>query len=259
MYQALLLAHLHKLHIWYRPEPGESAIPRSATALERFLASILVDYIRCLVNGPRDSRCDSLVVRSSAAPDCVIPYDWSYMQQEPQKHGLVEMRIHGPNFYRQMLYNRRLTELLKHALLHPSKENRTVWSNEAEFLLTLIQKAEADKSRQQDVDTSQASQQTTLGALLLSMAWVVHRILMPAGQVTRGLYPNPGSPKERNGTEKGLSCARHGCSPLPPSNEQCFLHTYVRSHCSALVQVKYMVATLSLHIVTWISGLIGGE
>ncbi|KAI0812854.1 hypothetical protein GGR55DRAFT_703576 [Xylaria sp. FL0064] len=259
VYQALLLAQVHNLHIWYRPEPGESAIPRNAIASEIFLASIFVGYIRFLVNVPRGSPNHNLVIRSSAAPDCIVPFDWSYMQQEPRKLGLVEVRIHGPNFYRQMLRSRRLTELLAHALCHPSKENRTVWSNEAELLLTLIQEAEADKFRQQDVEATRASRSRTLVGMSLSMAWIIHRILMPAAQVTKGLYPNPGSPKERNTPKKALSCAPYDIPPLQPLEEQCFLHAYVRNHCSALEQVKYMIATLSLHLATQISGRIGGE
>ncbi|KAI1170955.1 hypothetical protein F4777DRAFT_87329 [Nemania sp. FL0916] len=257
VYQAVLLARVRELHIWYRPEPRESAIPRKAIASERLVASILVQYLRFLVSMPWGG-LHSIKFQSSAAPGCVISPNSACMEQveirNPPEH--VEMRIHGPNFYRQLLHSRRLTDLLSYAMLHPSEENHTVWSNNPELLMSLLQ--EAEDRKYPDVCTRQPGRLSALVVGPLSVAWILHRLLVPPALGITGVYPNPGFPKERIGVLPRAEPRVALCSSPHPS-KQCFLHTYVRNHCSTLVQVQYMAATLSLHWTTLIANAIGGE
>ncbi|KAI0470089.1 hypothetical protein GGR56DRAFT_684050 [Xylariaceae sp. FL0804] len=253
VFQATILAQVHKLSIWYRPEPRESTIARRATPPEKFVASIFIRYLRYLLSSsPMD--CVVVVRATGCDQDCIIPPTPG--PPEPQHSPIVEpayieMRIHTPKFYRQVTSNVHLTELLQHTLLSSWEENRTVWSNDPQGLMMVLQAAYF--ARLKERNTRLPGYHNPLG-LLGQLLWRAHTWLLCSVPLS-GSYPSPGLPKERRGgSHKAPHSSRSGSHVTGFS-----LHDFVREHCSPLCQVRYMLTTLLLQWRARAAGFLGGE
>lgn len=155
------------------------------------------------------------------------------------------LRIHAPQFYRQMITYTTLAEYLGVVLLGSCEENQTAWSDDASRLVAIVKDAAAHaKDDGQDRVVSSACFYT---ASLLAIAWAIHARLRRCVPL-RGAYPyqSPAFESEYRGV-------------TPGKLHECFLDEYVRHRGSTELQLKYMLAILVLQWRTWLMGIIGGE
>lgn len=237
-FQATILAQVHKLSIWYRPEPRESAVPRRATSEEVFLASILIRYLRYLCD--RNPKPVFLTVLQHAS----VPhtrYDMGLCALRNSQQPTLELRIHAPQFYRHMITYDRVVNYLRYTLLDPHEENHTAWSNDAERLIEFLQISEQTEDDKQPV------------GLRRKLLWAVYAPLRTSKRLT-GAYPDPGLPRAR----AGRAAARDSTEGTSSWRETS-LDNFVFKHCDPWLQIQYVWATLSLQWRTKIMGAIGGE
>ncbi|KFG80604.1 hypothetical protein MANI_028773 [Metarhizium anisopliae] len=150
LFQAILLARVRKLEIWYRPEPSPSALPRRPTATETFLQSIFVQYMEYLVNTARGKHeVLTRLEEHDGEKSCPRSYSLLHLRviQQPS-HEALSLRVHTPQFYRQLITYGTLSDYLSYTLLHPYEENHTAWSSDDQALIRAIQKCESAASRQ---------------------------------------------------------------------------------------------------------------
>lgn len=236
--QAMLLARIDGLSIWYRPEPRTSAVARRATSSERLLASIIDQYLMVIVNGASLSYSRTIEQQSMAFEITIE----SFPEQQDSVSPCVEFRIHTPQFYRQMITFSSLNEYLSHVLLGASEENRTAWSADASSLICLVRNAESLKPAQ---DGGWGDGEA---AGIWWLIWATYRRLRSSKKLI-GAYPHSGTPK-----------ARAVAYTMPfQHTDTCFLDGFVRRSCPKVVQLQYMLATLSLQWRSTIFGIIGGE
>ncbi|EFY88294.1 phthalate transporter, putative [Metarhizium acridum CQMa 102] len=146
---AIVLARVHKLEIWYRPEPSPSALPRRPTATENFLQSVFVQYMEYLVGTAPDKH--RLLTRregQDGGKSCSNGYSLLHLRlvQQPSRE-VLSLRVHTPQFYRQLITYGTLSDYLSYTLLHPYEENHTAWSSDAQALIHAIQNCESATSR----------------------------------------------------------------------------------------------------------------
>ncbi|KAI0188240.1 hypothetical protein F4808DRAFT_446368 [Astrocystis sublimbata] len=262
VYQALLLARVRGLHMWYRPEPNTSSIARAATPSERFLGCIFAEYIRyighylpmdmqIMIHSPRD--IGSCAVAGGG--DVLLDIATLRQPQVSQANlNLVDLRIHTPKFYRHMILSAGLADLLSHTMLSTWEENRMVWSNRPIDLIRLLQDAQKASDNARPFALKVISDPVNAG--LLRVVWSLYQLVMKT-QPTFGTYPSPGLPMQR----KVVPSTTNEGSPLSyhQGTSSCFLQPFLRNHCSAKVQLQYMRASLAIRIRAWVWDTIGGE
>ncbi|KAI1208158.1 uncharacterized protein F4807DRAFT_431810 [Annulohypoxylon truncatum] len=247
VFQAMLLAQVHKLSIWYRPEPQGSTIPRHANSSELLLETIFKQYLgRLLRYSPKEFSPDLYYYESIQPPSPTCGKDHS--QKLNLRH--VQLKIHTPQFYRQMTTYEKLTDYLSYTLLHPYEENRTAWSNDAMRLIKSLQELESI-----EVNQKRMSHELLSMNLPLRITWRIYRHLRTTTPL-KGSYPEFGLPKAR---DNGHSTLR--TKPVLSASESwtCFLDDFVCIHCTRTLQVRYMIAILGLQCRTKVMGIIGGE
>ncbi|KHO01977.1 uncharacterized protein MAM_00978 [Metarhizium album ARSEF 1941] len=253
LFHAILLAQLHRLHIWYRPEPRQSALPRRATATESFVQSIFVQYVEYLVNTAHDeqgtsARSPSQVSVEEACPDSYSLLGLRITQQPTQD--VISLRIHTPQFYRQLITYEKLSDYLSYTLLDPYEENHTAWSNDAKGLIDTVRSCElaADK---QLLRHGPHIQQRLLVKILLATSRRVRCV-----QPRQGCYPGGGLPSARGNASNVRSNSRASSSA---QGRPRFLDEFVGDNYGPWLQVQYVLATVSLEWRAWAMSLIGGE
>lgn len=242
VYQAVLLAHVHKLRIWYRPEPRASTVSRRATASEEFLSSVFSNYLQHLLNLSLEPICISLrpgIVQRDAS------WDVRLLRSPTSLHPTIQINIHTPQFYRKMITYPTLTGLLVDALLHPHEENRTAGSTEPERLVEVCKHLE------------QAAKTESRSTPLENSFWRLIRagfMLLHATEPLTGAYPNPGNPHAR-----GRNADKHKPFKQHQMARPSFLTEYVFMHYSNRLQIRYMIATITLQWRIKIMEVFGGE
>ena len=276
MFQAIWLAQVRKIHIWYRPEPRESSIPRVPTASEAFLGAILARYFEHIIKASTvDGSC---VGFSISYPGINGGPSHSKMKSTgtSTNHSL---RIHAPQFYRRAITYKTLTELLQDTLLDPYPENRSAWSEDTEGLVAAVRGLERQMSQEthQTTPTEKAKapnplQLHGLETYALYVLWAIHAQLRRATPLP-GVYPDPGLPTSRSGcpsssrsmdhSEATLSQSQAERSPLAKrgghGGGDCFLDRFVRNHTDTRLQLRYMLMTLHLQWRTVLMSVLGGE
>ena len=246
MLQAIIIAQVHGLGIWYRPEPRETAEPRQATSNERIVASIVMRYMQMLLHERPEHIHFS--VRSDMFLASFGPRE-AYDGRTPaccdRPKPAVELRVHAPQFYRQVISYKNLADYLRYILLHGSEENRTAWSNDG---VQVIQYLESFGTMPGSENGQ--SRYTPFSRVI----WAVFRYLR-AIEPLKGTYPDSGSPRARVEVSSNPSRDAH----MTSQTEHCFLDEFVARNCAARLQIRYMWATLSLQWRTKIMSLIGGE
>lgn len=157
----------------------------------------------------------------------------------------LELRIHAPQFYRQMITYEKLVDYLRYTLLHPHEENHTAWSNDAEHLINYLQISE----RIED----DALLYGHSAGLLQKLLWGVYERLRTIERMT-GAYPDPGLPQTRTGP-----AASRDPTIFTSARRRTCLDDFVFGHCDPWLQIQYVWATLSLQWRTKIMSVIGGE
>ncbi|KAG8405299.1 hypothetical protein J3458_021961 [Metarhizium acridum] len=247
--QAIVLARVHKLEIWYRPEPSPSALPRRPTATENFLQSIFVQYMEYLVGTAPDKH--RLLTRregQDGGKSCSNGYSLLHLRlvQQPSRE-VLSLRVHTPQFYRQLITYGTLSDYLSYTLLHPYEENHTAWSSDAQALIHAIQNCESATSRR--VPRQRPHIQEVLVKILCAISRQV-RCVRPL----QGCYPDRGLPSAR-----GDAKTQHNSGTLSVHGGACFLDEFVRDNCSLWLQIQYILAALALQWRTWAMNFIGGE
>ncbi|KAK7953353.1 hypothetical protein PG988_014047 [Apiospora saccharicola] len=239
LFQAVMLAYLRKLHIWYRPEPTPLAVARRPTNSEALLATILVRYLRVLV----ESACFTMDMSVSCAEP--VP------DQQFHHHGLLHIRfihehrapdlslgIHTPQFYRQMITYESLAAYLSSTLLDPYMENHTAWSKDAEGFIATLQGLETAKGFEKPrLDCTKGRK------LILGICWAIYSHLRWTA-CAKGAYPNPGFPSTRETPRTPHIRLRDG---------PCFWTN------SWPMQLRYMLTVMGLQWRAWLSATAGGE
>lgn len=166
----------------------------------------------------------------------------------------LELRIHAPQFYRQMVTYTTLAGFLSYTLLDPYEENHTAWSNDPMGLIAMFEEFESIKAVEQN---SRHDEQHRPG-LFLKILWAAYARLRCVGRPLRGTYPDYGFPQ-----------ARAASSPSPPTTlerrvsrhrpEEYLLDEFVRFHCSPWVQMHFVFASLGFVCRSRIMNTIGGE
>lgn len=191
------------------------------------------------------SRNLTLVFRSGLDQLAPVLADRHFVGSQPPQ-GLqsptIELRVLTPQFYRQMVTYRELTDFLAYTLSDAYEENRTARSTDATWLVQYLESLQLEA-------TKLPARRNSRGALL-RMIWNIFRRLR-ANKQLMGSYPNPGLPKSRS-----LS--------LTPSlvSTKCgsfFLDDFVRDHCRLSLQLHYCYSILSLQLRARLMGVIGGE
>ncbi|KAK9441956.1 hypothetical protein VB005_06600 [Metarhizium brunneum] len=249
LFQAILLAQVRKLEIWYRPEPSPSALPRRPTAAETFLQSIFVRYMEYLVNTASGKHgVLTRLEEQDGEKSCSRSYSLLHLRVSQQpSHEALSLRVHTPQFYRQLITYGTLSDYLSYTLLHPYEENHTAWSSDAQALIRAIQNCESAASRQ--VPGQRPHIQSVLVETLFAISRQV-RCVRPL----RGCYPDHGLPSARENAK-----TQHNCRALSVHGGPCFLDEFVRDNCSLWLQVQYILATMRLQWRTWAMNFIGGE
>ena len=216
---------------------------RTATSSEAFLASVLLEYLRHLLHsGPQDLNllfhCGMNQHQLTSSNQRLIGFHSSHSL------GAIELRVQTPRFYRQMVTYKRFTNFLTYTLLDPYKENRTAWSSDAESLIAILGKSQSADQKLPSCERSQA--------IFPRIMWYIHGRLRSTEQL-KGVYPNPGLPQTR--------VVGGPRSPMGPftNDEGFFMDTYVRNNCDLILQVRYIIAALSLQFRTKVMKVIGGE
>lgn len=168
------------------------------------------------------------------------------VSQQPS-HEALSLRVHTPQFYRQLITYGTLSDYLSYTLLHPYEENHTAWSSDDQALIRAIQKCESAASRQ--VPGQRPHIQNALVKTLFAISRQV-RCVRPL----RGCYPDHGLPSARENAK-----TQHNCRALSVHGGPCFLDDFVRDNCSLWLQVQYILAILHLQWRTWAMNFIGGE
>lgn len=157
----------------------------------------------------------------------------------------LNLRIHTPQFYRQLTTYGKLSDFLSYTLLHPYEENRTGWSDEAQSFVAAIQKFEMAESSQEP------TQKPRLRAT--GIIWAIYRGLRLI-QPMKGVYPDPGFPA----TRMDVKPQAQSKSPAPKSG-LCFLDDFVFTNCNFILQVRYILAIVRIQWRARVMGIVGGE
>ncbi|KAF2794305.1 hypothetical protein K505DRAFT_361186 [Melanomma pulvis-pyrius CBS 109.77] len=251
--QAIVLAQVRKLSVWHRPEPRETAVPREPTSGEKELAGVFMRYMQHLL-GPalgdvKISVCYGIELQDSKAFKQSGRDVHSPTASVRTSDSVLELRIHTPQFYRQLITYERLTGFLTYTLLHPWEENHTAWSNDTERLIASIRRLEVAKE--------QCPGSTCESSLFSGTMWFAYEHIRSTMRL-QGAYPNPGLPRARAG-DIVVDKADYGILLSKNTNQGYFLDNFVRSHCELNVQVRYILAVLGVQWRTKIMGVIGGE
>ncbi|OTA88158.1 hypothetical protein M434DRAFT_34951 [Hypoxylon sp. CO27-5] len=245
--QAIWLAQVAKLKIWYRPEPRESAVPRRPAAGEVFIATILIRYLQYLFDlAPSKYELFTSCPKTSiTGQPCACEYGPLELRIVESNLTVIVLRIHTPQFYRQLITYAKLSEFLSYTLLHPHEENHTARSDDAHSLIAVIQDLESTANRQ----TISAHRHTVVYRVIKAIYSYLRCV-----QPLRGSYPNPGSPAMRLGT-----VPQEHSNTVLATGEPCFLDNFVFNKCNLMLQMRYILVTLGLQGRTWVMGIIGGE
>lgn len=206
------------------------------------MASFFVHYLKHTLNSEPESvkfscSCSGLVQK--------LPLRSETGFAQGDGTTVVEFRGHTPQFYRQMITCEKVTDFLLYSLTHPYDENHTAWSNDPVRLISMLDDFELPKT------SREPSSRTTTAIDFEYLLWGIFKRLRRTYQL-KGAYPYPGFPKTRTDALK---------LPSKPSqsNRECFLDIYVRLHFDQSMQLRYMLATLSLQWRTKVMSIMGGE
>ncbi|RCI16208.1 hypothetical protein L249_1870 [Ophiocordyceps polyrhachis-furcata BCC 54312] len=226
---AIILAQVHKLSIWYRPEPKESTIGRQPVAAETFLASVFLAYLQRQVQ----RHSDRFKLETDSANGLRI-----VLAETRQGY---DLRIHTPQFFRRMMGYQKLSDFLSCTLLDAHAENRTAWSTDAWGLIQAVRVIEEAIVKEPGAD------------LFSDMAWSLFRRLS-SSRPEKGSYPCPGNPHARRYHQQ------QQVIPSPTSmGEQCFLDAFVRESGTVWLQVRYMTAVMGLRWRARIMKVVGED
>ncbi|KAI0449199.1 DUF1365-domain-containing protein [Xylaria acuta] len=248
--QAFILSHVRQLRIWHRPEPDISAISRQATSSEILLARILSKYLRLLSEQALKSHILKLSYPEIIQTQLNSPEDGlSQHEHEHVAEDQIELRIHTPQFFRQMTTYRRLADFLSYTLVDSHEENHTASSNDPTNLIRLLREAELVE------DQSPHSPLPHYLRPVHGMLWLLYK-RMRCTQPAKGAYPNSGCPGKRSGGSNDILNV-----PQPPflQDETNFLDEFVCKHCPLQLQIRFIVAVLTLQLRAKITNQIGGQ
>lgn len=239
---------MHRLSIWYRPEPKETAEPRQGTLTETIIASVTTHYLDFLQHEDQHVERIKLVIRPGIFRQRIEPCE----RRDSKRHtpagsqqSILELRVQTPQFYRQVITYNCLTDYLRHTLLHPNEENRTAWASDSIRLIDYLEdleRAMRDKLRGEQTDKAMPR------VLLTVYYWL--RTTEPL----TGSYPDPGLPKAR-----AVPIEARVRAKFDGPRKEWFLDEFVFGHCNTWLQIRYVWATLSLQWRTRVMGMIGGE
>lgn len=248
VFQAIILAQIRGLSIWYRPEPRETALARRVTPTEGFLASIFAQYLHHLLASLANDGSISVAYVSLDGLRRLPVLSHSARSQN------LELRIHAPQFYRQMLTYGKLSDLLSCALLDAFEENRTAWSNDGERLIAALQALEIAEESSQKCE-GQAGR-TRVSGIFLPRLWAMHAWLGGFQQPLMGVYPAQGFPNRR-----AVVCpiSSKNSADWPLRNQRHFLHEFVQNHVGCWLQIRFLIASLSIIWRSKLMAVIGGE
>lgn len=206
---------------------------------------MLLEYLRHLLrSGPQDLNllfhCGMDQHQLTSSSKRLIGLHSSHSLGSPA----IELRVQTPQFYRQMVTHKRFTNFLTYTLLDPYKENRTAWSSDAESLIAILGKSQSADQKLPLCERSQAIFPRTM--------WYIYGRLRSTEQLN-GVYPNPGLPQTRV-----VGRPRSPMGSLT-NDEDFFIDTYIRNNCALILQVRYIMAALSLQFRTKVMNVIGGE
>jgi hypothetical protein len=258
---ALKLAWIYKLSIWYRPEPKSSSIPRRVTVTENFISIQLLLYLQHVFKVAPEG--------THVLVSCATHQQGKHLfgTHTPGHPGL-QLSIHAPQFYRQVITYRSLSDFLSFTLLHPCAENQTAYSNSATALIESLKLLEPT-AMHRDFMTYQPN-----------LFWrIIRYVFKRFRKVTpiEGVYPYPGLPQARHMTKPTAGASSQfelpeaphtdGTTPCSKSDgtgftevkDTYFLDDFVFNHCDKLTQVRYMVRVAALLLRIRIMALIGGE
>jgi hypothetical protein len=163
----------------------------------------------------------------------------------------LELRVHTPQFYRQVATYGTITEMLSYALLDPCEENRAAWSDDGKHLIAILQEMESIE----DIHKLQDGRRHSPGHVS-QLAWTAYSRLRGAQRPLEGAYPGYGCPKQRTASLPRLAKITN---PRLKGYREYFLGDFVRFYCEPSVQVRFMLASLSLTWRARIMNTIGGE
>lgn len=222
---------------------------RRPTAAESFLATVFTRYLFHLVS--MASKDYHLSMNSiGTAEETLFPqrYNFSSLYRMGENgHMQLSLRIHTPQFHRQLITYERLSDFLSYTLLHPFEENRTAWSNDAKSLVDVIKVLELTMHKQRP------RRRWSLNEAPIDAIWAVYR-RSSCGRPFRGTYPDPGLPTRRGKTKR-----RGDARSQLRRTGTCLLDEFVRHDCDLVLQAQYMAATVGLRWRTWMMKAIGGE
>lgn len=247
MLQALVLAQVHKLSIWYRPEPKRNNISRRPTQGERFLANTLHLHLQYMA----DNSTSPVMLRVQTGvfeDEVLICKQSENLGHDPDPINQLDLTlyINTPQFYRWVISYPTLHSSLKYALLDPHEENQTVFSDDPGSLLNWVEANEHQRAFGME-------RNATYFDVIVQFLWRIYLKVRKTNHL-KGVYPHRGPPKARNAALTQL----YPCSPSP-QNGPTSLDIFVASHCSPLVQLRYMLAVLHLQWRGTIMHLVGGE
>lgn len=169
---------------------------------------------------------------------------------DPESAGL-ELRVHAPQFYRQMITYGKLTEMLSYTLLDPCEENHTAWSNDGKGLIAALQEMESVEANQKH----QAGRRHRLG-LVSQITWAAFARLRHVQKPLESAYPEYGYPGKR---AAGFSKSANIIDSRLAGCGEYFLDDFVRFHCGSFLQIRFMLASVGLIWRARIMNIIGGE
>jgi Protein of unknown function (DUF1365) len=252
VFEAVVLAKVCRLQVWYRPEPRETAIPRQPNANEAYLASIFAQYLEFFWAQSEEKYSVSIIPRHENNEG--LPGHGRYgllhmhIAKVDDKSQNLNLTVHSPQFYRQINTCRKLSGLLEMALLDPHVENRTAWSDDAVALVSSARDVERAMEKAKGADSEIDSWFNPYKVI-----WILYRQVLCVRPLP-GVYPCPAIPAARS--DIGL---RKVCPDSDKLVSELFLDSFIAQELGIGSQLRYMAVALRLRWRTWLVGIIGGE
>ncbi|OGM44887.1 hypothetical protein ABOM_006126 [Aspergillus bombycis] len=272
VFEAILLAHRRKLHIWYRPEPRIDTIPRRATSPESYFSRILSAYIQqILLSAPDAFRIH--LQSPTHSHNNYVDFSTPTAAETPLAPTIV-LTVLTPRFYTILLGHRSMAGVLMSACLDPVVENCTAQAclvtpisvptdepRSEKELVGFIARAERSYENRYIRDQNRPAPFliTTLQYLL---DWVLAAVRPLRGNLG-AVYPHPGLPRLRSEDIRSVTLP---ADPVDGSDyvtrerelERYFLDDFVRGHYGASQWVWYVAAVVRALIWEGVLRLVGG-
>lgn len=231
--------------MWYRPEPKVSALGRQPNSAEKFVAYIFTQYVHHLGGLASDK---ASIVERVPTSGSLLHLDIGQQKSSSEEKATTDLRVHTPQFFRQLITYQKLSDYLSYMLLRPYEENRTAWSDDSPALVTIVEAGEA----------ARAKREIRRPSMLVSRMLFVMYGYCRCKQPLYGQYPDLGVPSRR----KAVASPGEGEGEKEPrriSGGSCCLDDFVLENCGIATQARYVAAVLGLQWRARIMSLIGGE